>query len=190
MPQATMTDEHIHSCATVLDFWFDELAPAQHFAKDAALDAGIARRFGATLEAAARGELAAWRAAAPGRLAEIIVLDQFSRNVWRDTPRAFAQDGMALVLAQELVASAHDRALPVARRAFAYMPFMHSESNVVHRQAVALFGQPGLEHSLDFELRHQAIIERFGRYPHRNAVLGRASSDEELAFLRQPGSAF
>ena len=89
----------------VLQFWFDELSAAQHFAKDAALDAAIAQRFGPTLEAAARGELSGWRASTPGRLAEIVVLDQFSRNVWRDTPRAFAQDGMAQVLAQELVAS-------------------------------------------------------------------------------------
>ena len=100
MTSPTTTDP-----AAVLHFWFDELSAAQHFAKDAALDAAIAQRFGPTLEAAARGELSGWRASTPGRLAEIVVLDQFSRNVWRDTPRAFAQDGMALVLAQELVAS-------------------------------------------------------------------------------------
>jgi len=176
--------------AAILHFWFDELTAAQHFAKDAALDAAIAQRFGATLEAAARGDLSGWRADAPGRLAEVIVLDQFSRNVWRDTPRAFAQDGMALVLAQELVAGGHDRALAPAQRAFAYMPFMHSESAAVHAQAVALFSQPGLENNLAFELKHKAIIDRFGRYPHRNAILGRTSSSEELAFLREPGSSF
>lgn len=175
---------------TILQFWFEELTAPQHFAKDAALDAAIGTRFGATLEAATRGELFGWRASPPGRLAEIVVLDQFSRNVWRDTPRAFAQDGMALVLAQELVASGHDRALPPAQRAFAYMPYMHSESRVVHVQAVALFSQPGLEGNLPFALSHRAIIERFGRYPHRNAVLGRTSTDEELAFLREPGSSF
>ena len=175
---------------TVLQFWFEELTARQHFAKDAARDAAIGTRFGITLEAAARCELFAWRATAPGRLAEILVLDQFSRNVYRDTPRAFAHDAMALVLAQELVAGGHDRALPPAQRAFAYMPYMHSESRLVHTQAVQLFAQPGLEGNLAFALQHQAIIERFGRYPHRNAVLGRASSDEELAFLREPGSAF
>ena len=174
----------------ILQFWFEELTAAQHFAKDAALDAAIGTRFGATLEAAARGELFGWRASAPGRLAEIVVLDQFSRNVWRDTPRAFAQDGMALVLAQELVASGQDRALPPAQRAFAYMPYMHSESAAIQAQSVRLFAQPGLEGNLRFALQHQAIIERFGRYPHRNAVLGRASTDEELAFLREPGSSF
>jgi len=174
----------------ILQFWFEELSAQQHFAKDAALDAAIGTRFGGTLEAAARGELFGWRTTAPGRLAEIVVLDQFSRNVWRDTPRAFAQDGMALVLAQELVASGQDRALPPAQRAFAYMPCMHSESRVVHAQAVALFSQPGLEGNLRFALQHQAIIERFGRYPHRNAILGRASTAQEQAFLNEPGSSF
>ena len=119
-----------------------------------------------------------------------MLLDQFSRNVWRDQPRAFAQDGMALVLAQELVASGQDRALPAAQRAFAYMPYMHSESRLVQALSVQLFAQPGLEGNLPFALQHQAIIERFGRYPHRNAILGRTSSDEEQAFLRQPGSSF
>ena len=106
------------------------------------------------------------------------------------TPLAFAQDGMALVLAQELVTQGLDRQLPSAQRAFAYMPYMHSESRVVQAQSARLFAQPGLEVNLPFALQHQAIIERFGRYPHRNAILGRASSDEELTFLRQPGSAF
>lgn len=174
----------------ILHFWFEDLTPKQHFVKDAALDETISARFGDTLEAAARCELFAWRATPEGRLAEIIVLDQFSRNAYRDTPRAFAQDALALVLAQELVASTQDRSLPAAQRVFAYMPYMHSESRVVHVQAVALFSQPGLEGNLPFALSHRAIIERFGRYPHRNAVLGRASTDEELAFLREPGSSF
>ena len=131
----------------ILHFWFEELTPKQHFAKDAALDEAIRTRFGATLEAAARCELFARRATPEGRLAEIIVLDQFSRNVYRDTPRAFAQDALALVLAQELVASTQDRSLPVAQRIFAYMPCMHSESALVHTQAVALFSQPGISSS-------------------------------------------
>jgi uncharacterized protein (DUF924 family) len=174
----------------ILNFWFEELTPKQHYAKDAALDEAIRVRFGATLEAAARCELFAWRATPQGRLAEIVVLDQFSRNVYRDTPRTFAQDALALALAQELVASGHDRSLPVAQRAFAYMPYMHSESALIHAQAVALFGQPGMENNLNFELRHKAIIDRFGRYPHRNAILGRSSSADELAFLSEPGSSF
>jgi uncharacterized protein (DUF924 family) len=174
----------------ILRFWFEELSPKQHFIKDTALDATIGTRFGATLEAAAWCELFAWRATAEGRLAEIIVLDQFSRNVYRDTPRAFAQDTLALVLAQELVACGGDRNLPSAQRAFAFMPYMHSESALVHAHAVALFSEPGMEGNLSFELRHKAIIDRFGRYPHRNAILGRTSSAEELAFLSQPGSSF
>lgn len=175
---------------SILHFWFEELTPKQHFTKDSALDESIRTRFGATLEAAARCELWAWRTTPEGRLAEIIVLDQFSRNVYRDTPRAFAQDALALVLAQELVASGQDRNLPVAQRIFAYMPYMHSESALVHTQAVALFSQPGMEYNLDYELRHKAIIDRFGRYPHRNAILGRSSTPEELVFLSEPGSSF
>jgi uncharacterized protein (DUF924 family) len=174
----------------ILSFWFEALTPKQHFIKDAALDAAIGERFGETLDAAARCELFSWRTSAEGRLAEIIVLDQFSRNVYRDTPRAFAQDALALVLAQELVASGADRNLPPAQRAFAYMPYMHSESALVHTQAVALFSQPGMENNLNFEMRHKAIIDRFGRYPHRNAILGRSSSAQELAFISEPGSSF
>ena len=174
----------------ILAFWFTELTPKQHYAKDAALDEAIRTRFGDTLEAAARCELFAWRTTPEGRLAEILVLDQFSRNVYRDTARAFAQDALALALAQELVASGQDRNLPLAQRSFAYMPYMHSESALVHAQAVELFSQPGLEDTLRFELRHKEIIDRFGRYPHRNALLGRESSPEELAFLSEPGSAF
>ena len=174
----------------ILRFWFTELTPKQHYAKDATLDEAIRTRFGATLEAAARCELFSWRTTPEGRLAEVLVLDQFSRNVYRDTARAFAQDALALALAQEMVASGQDRSLPLAQRSFAYMPYMHSESALVHDQAVALFSQPGMEDTLRFELRHQEIIGRFGRYPHRNAVLGRESTPEELAFLSEPGSSF
>lgn len=175
---------------TILDFWFTELTPKQHFAKDDALDALITERFGATLDSAARCELFAWRTTPEGRFAEIIVLDQFSRNVFRNSRRAFAQDPLALALAQELVARGDDMQLPIEKRKFAYMPYMHSESLAVHQEALRLFAQPGLESNLDFEQRHLAIIERFGRYPHRNAILGRASTAQELAFLQEKGSAF
>lgn len=174
----------------VLKFWFEELSPQQQFVKDPALDETIRVRFSAVLEAAARGELFEWRQSARGRLAEIVVLDQFSRNVYRDTPRAFAQDAVALVLAQELVASGLDRELPTAQRAFAYLPYMHSESLQIHEHALVLYGVPGLEGTLQFELRHKVILERFGRYPHRNAILGRPSTSEELAFLQEAGSSF
>ena len=174
----------------ILHFWFNELTHKQHFAKDAALDEMIRTRFGDTLEAAARCELYAWRATPEGALAEIIVLDQFSRNIYRGSPHSFAQDSMALALAQVLVASGQDQQLSAPQRRFAYMPYMHSESALIHAQAVQLFALPGLEEAMDFELRHQSIIARFGRYPHRNAVLGRASTAEEIAFLNEPGSSF
>lgn len=174
----------------VLDFWFEELQPAQHWEKDQALDAEIAQRFGAYHEAATKGECAGWRSSAEGRLAEIIVLDQFSRNIYRDDARSFAFDGMALVLSQELIALNLDQSLAVEQRAFAYLPYMHSESLLIHEQAMLLFEQPGMENNYQFEIRHKRIIERFGRYPHRNAILGRASTDEELVFLQEPGSSF
>lgn len=174
----------------ILHFWFEELSPAQHFAQEDAIDAMIRVRFGPIWQAAQHCELWEWRATPQGRLAEIVVLDQFSRHIHRGTPLAFAQDAQALALAQELVAGRHDQALAPAQRAFAYMPYMHSESLAIHTQAMELFDQPGLENNLAFEIRHREIIARFGRYPHRNAVLGRTSTPEELEFLQQPGSSF
>jgi len=174
----------------VLHFWFEESSPRQWFQKDDDFDKEIRKRFGKLHAQVASGELSGWRDTARGRLAEVIVLDQFSRNLYRDQAQAFAYDGMALVLAQEAVAAGADRELSPAQRAFLYMPYMHSESAGIHVEAVRLFSQPGLEVNLDFELKHKAIIDRFGRYPHRNAVLGRDSTPEELAFLQQPGSSF
>lgn len=174
----------------IITFWFDELEPPQWWKVDAELDRSIARRFGALHGQAARGELAHWRDTPAGRLAEVLVLDQFSRNIWRNTPKAFAQDSMALVLAQEAVRSQADQALDINQRRFFYMPYMHSESADIHRQAITLFEQEGLEDNLRFELLHQDIIQRFGRYPHRNAILGRPSTTAELEFLKQPGSSF
>jgi uncharacterized protein (DUF924 family) len=167
----------------ILRFWFEQIAPEQWWQADAALDARIRERFGAVHAAAARAELFHWRAHPDGRLAEIVVLDQFSRNIHRGSAAAFACDPMALVLAQEAVARGVDRELPPERRAFLYMPYMHSESLVIHEEALRLFGQPGLEHSLAFELGHRRVLQRFGRYPQRNAALGRASTPEERAFL-------
>jgi len=174
----------------VLDFWFDEIEPAQWWKSDPAFDALVRERFGDLHRAAVLGELYAWRANAEGRLAEILVLDQFSRNIHRGTAAAFAADPMALALAQEAVSGAHDRALRTQRRLFFYLPYMHSESALIHEVALALFRELGLADNLDFELRHKAIIDRFGRYPHRNAILGRTSTAEELRFLQEPGSSF
>ena len=175
---------------TVLDFWFKEIDANQWWTKSAEFDKLIASRFGNIHAAAARCELYAWRETPRGRLAEIIVLDQFSRNMFRDQPQAFACDAMALVLAQAAVDKQADAALEIQQRAFMYMPYMHSESPLIHSTALALFSQAGLESSLASEQHHKAILDRFGRYPHRNAILGRPSTTEELEFLATPGSSF
>lgn len=176
----------------IIDFWFQSIKPAQWWAKDRALDELIAQRFGAVHTAAARCELHSWRSTAAGRLAEVIVLDQFSRNLFRDSALAFAQDPLALALAQEAVATGADAELSPVQRAFLYMPYMHSESLAIHEMAVELFRRNGIDGNLQSELRHKNIIERFGRYPHRNAVLGRVSTPAEIAFLRlrEPNSRF
>lgn len=174
----------------VLRFWFEQTRPAQWWIADPTFDQAIGERFLAVHHAAIRGELSHWRAEPAGRLAEVIVLDQFSRNLYRGTAQAFAADSMALVLSQEAIAGGHDRALTSQQRSFLYMPFMHSESAVIHEVAVKQFQALGLQSTLDFELRHKAIIDRFGRYPHRNVALGRVSTAQELQFLREPGSGF
>ena len=174
----------------ILHYWFRELQPRDWWRKDESIDQTITRRFGPVLAAGSRGELSDWRDTPHGRLAEIIVLDQFPRHIHRDTPGAFATDAIALVLAQEAVRAGADHALQGAERAFVYMPYMHSESPVIQAIAVRLFDQPGLEDNLKFALAHKDIIERFGRYPHRNRILGRVSTPDEEAFLQQPGSGF
>lgn len=184
-----MTSDH-PTPADLLQFWFTDTAPAQWWRVDPAFDALLTQRYAALLTRAAAGELAAWRATPEGRLAEVIVLDQFSRNIHRGTPRAFAQDGMALVLAQHAVAALADAALPPQQRAFLYLPFMHSESRAIQVESLRLYTALGRPDNLDAAQRHAAIVQRFGRYPHRNAVLGRESTAEELAFLQQPGSSF
>jgi uncharacterized protein (DUF924 family) len=174
----------------IIRFWFEEIAPEQWWTRDAVFDRMIIERFGATHARAARCELHAWRAEPQGRLAEVLVLDQFSRNMYRDSAQAFANDALALALAQEAIAGAADTQLAQQQRTFLYLPFMHSESLAIHDIAVDLFERNAIANNLDFELRHKHIIERFGRYPHRNAVLGRASTAAEIEFLREPGSSF
>jgi uncharacterized protein (DUF924 family) len=174
----------------VLRFWFNEIEPEVWWKKDSAFDALIAQRFGALLDSARVGELFAWRETAEGALGEIIVLDQFSRNIFRDRAAAFAQDALALVLAQEAVRRGLDKSLTQQQRHFLYMPYMHSESRLIHEEAVRLFTNMGDAWVLDFEMQHKAIVDRFGRYPHRNALLGRISTSEEIAFLKTPGSVF
>lgn len=174
----------------VLDFWFGEIQPKDWWIKSDAFDRTIQSRFGDYHAAAALGELYQWRNTAKGYLAEIIILDQFSRNIFRNTAQAFAYDAQALTLAQLAVQHEHDRELSLSERQFLYMPYMHSESKLIHQQAVPLFKSLGADKGYDFELKHKEIIDRFGRYPHRNEVLGRQSTEEEIEFLKQPGSSF
>lgn len=168
----------------------------QHwFAGGAAFDDTLRERFGPLLEAARAGELDAWAESLPGALALVIVLDQFMRNCHRGTWQAFAGDAKALRVAREIVASGADRRLPFAcHRAFAYLPLEHSESLADQRESLRVFGALASEVNgagfHDYALRHARVIERFGRYPHRNAQLGRPSSAAEEAFLREPGSSF
>jgi uncharacterized protein (DUF924 family) len=187
-------DQH---AADVLDFWFAGSAVARDewFRKDASFDALIAERFGALVDHALAGGLVAWAQEANSALAQVIVLDQFARNIFRDTPRAFAGDALALPAARAMVARGDDLALPPLRRLFAYLPFEHAEDRAQQHESLRLFtaltaADAALATFEDYARRHADVVERFGRFPHRNAVLGRDSTAEELQFLQQPGSRF
>jgi len=180
----------VETSEEVLAFWFEEVDRKKWWTVDPAFDDLLRTRFLPLLLQASAGELYLWRTTAKGRLAEIIVLDQFSRNIHRRTPQAFSQDAQALALSQEAVAAGALAELDEDGRTFLLMPYMHSESRMVHVQAEALFRQFAPKGNYEFELRHKAIIDRFGRYPHRNQILGRESSEQELEFLEQPGSGF
>lgn len=174
----------------ILNFWFNELAPSQWWQKNLAFDSMIKTRFGHIHEQAKAGELFRWRDTAKGSLAEIIVLDQFSRNIYREKPESFACDPLALALSQFAISKGFEQELSQTQRSFLYLPFMHSESALIHLEAVKLYEALGNAENLAFELKHKAIIDKFGRYPHRNDILGRASSKEEITFLKQPNSSF
>lgn len=197
-----MTPAPHDEARTVLDFWFgapgsatDGKPRAEWFRRSDAFDSAIERRFAPLIETALGGGMRDWDGQADTALARILLLDQFTRNVFRDTPRAFAGDAMALAAAQALVADGRDLALAPQQRAFAYLPFEHAEDLAMQDESMRLFTRlnaqaQGFAGSLDYAQRHHAIIGRFGRFPHRNAILGRASTAEELAFLQQPGSSF
>ena len=177
----------------VLDFWFG--APLQTrrkawFEKDPAFDAEIRARFLRLHCAATRGELAAWSDSAHGALALIVLTDQLPRNMYRGTAAAFASDPRALEVAQAAVAAGFDRTLAPTQRWFMYLPFEHSEDRAIQMQSLALFETLGDAKALDYARQHKVIIDRFGRYPHRNAILGRTSTPEEVAFLAEPNSSF
>jgi uncharacterized protein (DUF924 family) len=186
----------------VFDFWFQP-SPGQQadaprrewFQKDDAFDREIAQRFGDQIDQALAGGLHGWEAECPqSALARILVLDQFCRNVYRGTPLAFAGDHQALQAALDMVDAEQDLELPPLRRAFVYLPFEHAEDMAMQEQAVALFTRmedsKGIAGMLDYAKRHREVIRRFGRFPHRNAILGRTSTPAEAEFLKQPGSGF
>lgn len=172
----------------VLDFWFSD--PSRWWKKDPAFDEEIRQKFGQLHAEIDAGEHEDWLKTPEGALAYVIVLDQFSRNMFRGTGRMFASDERALSAAQRAIAAGHDQALPRERRTFLYMPFMHSEDLAIQERSMALFASLGAEENLSFARQHRDIVARFGRFPHRNALLGRESTAEELEFLRQPGSSF
>ncbi len=174
----------------ILNFWFQDIEQSQWWVKNLSFDELIIEKFIAIHQSANSCELFSWRATPRGRLAEIIILDQFSRNMYRDTPRSFACDPLALALAQEAIAVGADKKLNAGERNFLYMPFMHSESLIIHQQAIKLYADNGIDSSIDFENKHKVIIEKFGRYPHRNEILKRISTKEETAFLTRPNSSF
>ena len=174
----------------VLDFWFAEIETSMWWRKDHDFDLSIQSRFGSLHQQAAQAELFSWRNTARGSLAEVLILDQFSRNIYRNKPRAFGCDALALALSQTAIDKNFDMELTQVERHFLYLPFMHSESALIHKEAVRLYTELGNAVNLDFELKHKVIIDRFGRYPHRNKVLGRESTTDEIEFLQQPGSSF
>lgn len=174
----------------ILNFWFSPEHRSLWFAKSDDFDKKICETFSDVHRQATQAELWSWRKTAEGRLAEIIVLDQFSRNIYRDQPESFAYDSLALALAQETISLQLDAQLNPEQRSFLYMPFMHSESKLIHEFALKLFQRLGNEINLNFEKKHKVIIDRFGRYPHRNAILGRVSTPEETEFLLEPNSSF
>lgn len=186
--------------ADVLDFWFGvpgdpDFGKARPiwFAKSDATDQLVRDRFGATVEAVLNGEIDDWAMTARGALASIILLDQFTRNIYRGMPRSFAGDDKALRLASNLVDRNDDRSLAPVERWFAYMPFEHSEFLNDQVESVRLFEQlahDGLQEPLPWAIKHYEVIKRFGRFPHRNAILGRESTADEVEFLRRPGSRF
>ena len=174
----------------VLKFWFDDLSPDDWFKSDEAVDGHIRERFQELHETLREQVPETWRNSARGCLAAVIVLDQFSRNMYRGASRAFASDGAALSLAKEALARGFDRELSMDERKFLYMPFEHSENPAEQERSIELFSTLESELDLDYARRHKEIIDRFGRFPHRNAVLGRISTPEEIEFIKEPGSSF
>lgn len=174
----------------VLQFWFEALQPKDWFEKSDATDEAIRSRYAATHLALAAERPEPWTATAEGRLALIIVLDQFPRNIYRGTPLAFATDGLALREARLAVERGDDMQVDEARRVFFYMPFEHAENLAEQNRSVELISRLGNDVYTDYAERHRDVIARFGRFPHRNAIVGRISTPSEEAYLAEPGSGF
>ncbi|MGZ5849054.1 MAG: DUF924 family protein [Methyloceanibacter sp.] len=174
----------------VIAFWFDELGHRDWFRKDVKLDATIKERFGALYDELKLGVPAAWLSEPHGVLASVLVLDQLPRNMFRGGEHSFATDAAALAIAKRAIAEGVDAKLPATKRWFLYLPFQHAENSADQARSVELFTALGNPGALDYALRHRAVIDRFGRFPHRNAVLGRLSTEEEEAFLKEPGASF
>ncbi|KFC61261.1 hypothetical protein FF80_04052 [Devosia sp. LC5] len=177
----------MRSSHDVIRFWFIDHGKDDWFGGKPEFDAALAQAFAQTHAEVARGEAWQWRRTSEGRLAEIIVLDQFSRQLHRGVPEAFAQDKMALALAQEAIAAGADQAVQPEWRSFFYMPFMHAESLVIQEEGVRLFTALGNDEQLNFMAGHRDCIARFGRFPFRNKALGRVSTDEEVAYMKEQG---
>ena len=172
----------------MLDFWFGELTPEQHFAKDDMLDGRIRERFATLHDLLLATGAAGWRNDPDSLLAAIIVLDQFSRNIHRGTAQAFAGDTLALALAMQAIGKGWDRDLPPERAAFLYMPLMHAENPEAQRLCIEKMARIGLDEQVRYAMDHAVVIEQFGRFPSRNAALGRESTPEEQVYLSQPGA--
>tara|TARA_R110002012_G_scaffold64232_1_gene168814 strand:- start:1708 stop:2250 length:543 start_codon:yes stop_codon:yes gene_type:complete len=180
----------MHDIDEVHSFWFEESSEKQWFEKDPEFDRQIRERFGALVEAASRGDLEDWLDSPRGALAYILLLDQFTRNIHRGSGTAFAADAKARAAAIKALVDGYEQAIPDREKAFLYLPFEHSEDLTDQERSVALFEALGDTNLTDYAVRHRDIIARFGRFPHRNDVLGRESTVAEQEFLKQPGSAF
>ena len=185
-----MSNADVVQPEVVLSFWFDELKPEDWFKKNLSLDKDIARRFASTHLALAGNIPDVWRASADNVLALVIVLDQFPRNIYRGTPLAFATDGLALKEARSAIGANLDQLVDEKQRQFYYMPFEHSESLNDQQRAVELFTSLGNAELLKYAHMHHEVIAEFGRFPHRNPILGRESTPEEVAYLAKPGAGF
>jgi len=172
------------SWKAVVKFWFEGKGFQDwFFSKKPGFDSLVRKKFLKTYRAIVRGETAHWRTTPRGRLAEIIVLDQFSRNMFRDTPEMYRYDALALALAQEALRAGADKKLTKDERMFMYVPFEHSESKKIQRESLRLFKQIWNKKNLKYAIDHKRIIDRFGRFPHRNAILGRKSTAAEKKFM-------